>query len=219
MASVTSGLGGTNHNRNNEEQDAWILEDKRKRNKMGEDQISHGFRTNRGQVDLLGSNSDAVSAMKDGRTSFQANGGQNYVLNPDTNRYVSHTNSNDYYSVNPVENTPEIAAPVVAAVEEPTPLDWREDIDTSQSAGPEGMTTSEIVDNTGMDNWMASGPETQGQHINALVDPASWQTQIDPRHQQTRNLGRYINPLIDEEMEYRKKQGLLSLASNNRGLI
>ncbi len=117
------------------------------------------------------------------------------------------------------------AAPEPAAVAAPTvaptaaPKDWRDDIDDSQSAGPEGMTTDQIVDNAGMDNWMQMGPQTAGQHINALVDPANWQHQVDPQYQQTRNLGRYINPLLDEQMNYRKKKGLLDYAKLSGGLV
>ena len=100
---------GKNHNRTDAEQDAWILADKRKRNKMGESEKTYGFRTNRGQVDLQGSNSAAVAAMKDGRKGFTANGGQNYVKNGD--RWVSHTNSNDYYSLTPAEKEKEAPPP------------------------------------------------------------------------------------------------------------
>ena len=103
---------GKNHNRTDAEQDAWILADKRKRNKMGESEKTYGFRTNRGQVDLQGSNSAAVAAMKDGRKGFTANGGQNYVKNGD--RWVSHTNSNDYYSLTPAEKEKEAPPPAAA---------------------------------------------------------------------------------------------------------
>jgi len=109
-----------------------------------------------------------------------------------------------------------IGAPTVAPE---APKDWRDDIDDSKSAGPEGMTTDQIVDNAGMDNWMQMGPQTAGQHINALVDPANWQHQVDPQYQQTRNLGRYINPLLDEQMNYRKKKGLLDYAKLSGGLV
>ncbi len=112
---------------------------------------------------------------------------------------------------------PEPAA--VAAAAPAAPKDWRDDIDDSKSAGPEGMTTDQIVDNAGMDNWMQMGPQTAGQHINALVDPANWQHQVDPQYQQTRNLGRYINPLLDEQMNYRKKKGLLDYAKLSGGLV
>ena len=111
------------------------------------------------------------------------------------------------------------AAVAVAAPAEAAPLDWREDIDYSKSEGPEGMTTDEIVDNTGMNNWMDMGPQTAGQHINALVDPENWQYQLDPVHQQTRNIGRYINPLLEEQMAYRRKKGLLDYAKLSGGLV
>ena len=84
------------------------------------------------------------------------------------------------------------------------------------SAGSgDGLTTDEIVDNSGMDNWMSMGPQTQGEHINALVDPGNWQYQVDPIDQQVRNLGRYQNPLLEEWLNNRK--GLL--AQNKMGVL
>jgi hypothetical protein len=113
------------------------------------------------------------------------------------------------------------AAPSAAPVGAPPPTkpDWRDDIDMTRGEGSagsgDGLTTSEIVDNSGMDNWMEMGPQTQGEHINPLVDPSNWQYQVDPRNQQVRNLGRYQNPLLDEWMSQRK--GLLG--QNQMGVL
>jgi len=211
MASGIS-LAGKNHDRTDQEQDEWL-----KSQHGGEDKTS--MRYNRGEVTQSMDNLDAYT-LKNGQRGFSGNGGQVYYENPENGRWTSHTNSNDYYTFDP-QAAPEPVAVAASspAVEPAAKPDWREDIDTSQSAGPEGMTTDQIVDNAGMDNWMQMGPQTQGQHINALVDPANWQTQIDPRYQQTRNLGRYINPMIDEQMNYRKKKGLLDYAKLSGGLV
>ena len=86
----------------------------------------------------------------------------------------------------------------------------------SAGSGP-GLTTDEIVDNSGMQNWMAMGPQTAGEHVNALVDPANWQYQVDPAHQRVRNLGRYQNPMLDEWMNSPQYQG--GLLALNKGLV
>ena len=164
------------------------------------------------------STGDKVTMSEDGQSFMSdyvgAGNRGKFTFNPITGRY--HNDGGDIVDLGEVAQQ----APAAAPTAEPTaaPKDWREDIDYSKSEGPEGMTTDQIVDTAGMDNWMQMGPQTSGQHINALIDPANWQHQVDPQYQQTRNLGRYINPLIDEEREYREKQGLLSY-SNNRGLI
>ncbi len=112
------------------------------------------------------------------------------------------------------------AAPVGAPP--PAKPDWRDNIDMTQGEGSagsgDGLTTDEIVDNSGMQNWMAMGPQTQGEHINALVDPANWQYQVDPANQRVRNLGRYRNPMLDEWMDTPFSQGGL-LALNTGGLL
>jgi hypothetical protein len=208
-AIMGGGLAGKNHDRTDKEQDEWL-----KSQHGGKDMTQMRF--NRGGVTQSMDAQPAAYTLSNGKRGFQSDDGQTYYENPENGRWTSHTNSNDYYTFAPQAVAPAAAAP--AAVAEPKP-DWRDDIDYSKSEGPEGMTTDQIVDNTGMDNWMQMGPQTAGQHINPLVDPSNWQHQVDPQHQQTRNLGRYINPLIDEEMEYRKKQGLLSYASGNGGLI
>lgn len=119
---------------------------------------------------------------------------------------------------------PVAAAPDAAPIGAPAPAqkDWRDNIDMTQGEGSagsgEGLTTDEIVDNTGMDRWMAMGPQTSGQHINPLVDPANWQYQVDPANQRVRNLGRYKNPMLDEWMDTPFSQGGL-LALNTGGLL
>jgi len=116
------------------------------------------------------------------------------------------------------------AAPDAAPVGAPAPKkkDWRDNIDMTRGEGSAGsgpgLTTDQIVDNTGMDNWMAMGPQTAGQHINPLVDPANWQYQVDPANQRVRNLGIYRNPMLDEWMDTPFSQGGL-LALNTGGLL
>lgn len=122
------------------------------------------------------------------------------------------------------EAAPASAAPDAAPIGAPPPLkaDWRDNIDMTQGEGSagsgDGLTTDQIVDNTGMNNWMAMGPQTAGQHINPLVDPANWQYQVNPQHQQVRNLGTYKNPMLDEWMSTPFSQGGL-LALNTGGLL
>ena len=107
-----------------------------------------------------------------------------------------------------VGEMPVAAAPVAdaAPVGAPPPAkpDWRDNVDMTQGEGSagsgDGLTTDEIVDNSGMQNWMATGPQTAGQHVNPLVDPGNWQYQVDPANQRVRNLGRYRNPMLDEWM-------------------
>jgi len=140
-----------------------------------------------------------------------------YKWNEKTGDYRSHGGG----IMNIAEMPQMAAAPSAAPVGAPPPTkpDWRDDIDMTRGEGSagsgDGLTTSEIVDNSGMDNWMEMGPQTQGEHINPLVDPSNWQYQVDPRNQQVRNLGRYQNPLLDEWMSQRK--GLLG--QNQMGVL
>ena len=140
--------------------------------------------------------------------------------NEKTGDYRSHGGGIMSIAEMPQMAAPESAAPIGAPT--PSKPDWRDDIDMTQGEGSagsgDGLTTDGIVDNTGMDNWMAMGPQTQGEHINELVSPANWQYQVDPRNQQTRNLGRYRNPMLDEWMDTPFSQGGL-LALNTGGLL
>lgn len=142
-----------------------------------------------------------------------------YRWNEKTGDYRSHGGGIMNVMEMPVAATPD-AAPVGAPA--PAKKDWRDNIDMTQGEGSagsgDGLTTDEIVDNTGMDNWMAMGPQSAGQHINPLVDPANWQYQVNPQHQQVRNLGTYQNPMLDEWMDTPFSQGGL-LALNTGGLL
>ena len=142
-----------------------------------------------------------------------------YKWNEKTGDYRSHGGGIMNVMEIPVAATPD-AAPVGAPA--PVKKDWRDNIDMTQGEGSagsgDGLTTDEIVDNTGMDNWMAMGPQSAGQHINPLVDPANWQYQVNPQHQQVRNLGTYKNPMLDEWMDNPFSQGGL-LALNTGGLL
>jgi len=139
-------------------------------------------------------------------------------------RFRSHTRSSDYMDVSgysaPTE-APEQIGPAVVGAPAPAPNDWRDDVDMtrgdgSAGSGP-GLTTDEIVDNSGMQNWMNMGPQTAGEHVNALVDPSNWQYQVDPANQRVRNLGRYQNPMLDEWMNSPQYQG--GLLALNKGLV
>jgi hypothetical protein len=161
------------------------------------------------------STGDRITMSEDGQSfesDYVGGGGRGkFTFNPITGRY--HNHGGDIVDLGEVaQQAPAAAAssgPTAAPTAEPdAPADWREDVDYSKSESPEGMTTEQIVDNVGMDNWMEMGPVTAGQHINPLVDPAKWQYQADPKHQQVRNLGRYVNPLIAKEMEERQNQGV-----------
>jgi hypothetical protein len=151
-----------------------------------------------------------INNMSDDGLSFMGNNGYGrakYKYNDRTGMY--HAEGGDTVSLGEVaQQAPEAAAPTAAPTA--APKDWRDDIDYSKSEGPEGMTTDQIVDNAGMGNWMKMGPQTAGQHINPLVDPANWQHQVDPQYQQTRNLGRYNNPVLDAQVAQRRRKGLLA---------
>ena len=120
-----------------------------------------------------------------------------------------------------VEATPNVAPSVGGGAPPPAQPDWRDNIDMTQGEGSagsgDGLTTDQIVDNSGMQNWMAMGPQTAGEHINALVDPSQWQYQVDPANQRVRNLGRYQNPMLDEWMNSPQYQG--GLLALNKGLV
>ena len=144
-----------------------------------------------------------------------------YKWNEKTGDYRSHGGGIMNIMEIPVAETPTAAAAPIGA---PPPLkaDWRDNIDMTQGEGSagsgDGLTTDQIVDNTGMNNWMDMGPQTPGHLLNPLVDPGNWQYQVDPTHQQVRNLGTYKNPMLDEWMSTPFSQGGL-LALNTGGLL
>jgi len=150
---------------------------------------------------------------RDGSNGFSMGGdlSDQFKWNEKTGDYRSHGGG-----IMSIAEMPQVqsAAPVGAPPPKKKKPDWRDDIDYdrpegSAGSGP-GLTTDQIVDNSGMQNWMDMGPQTSGQNVNALVDPENWQYQVNPEHQQVRNLGRYKNPMLDDWMNDRKKQGLLS---------
>ena len=141
-----------------------------------------------------------------------SDGSNNYKWNEKTGDYRSHGGGIMQVGEMPQQQAPVVQnAPSAAPKKKKPKKDWREDIDYDNSAGPEGLPTSGIVDNEPMNNWLAMGPQT-GQELNPLVDPNNWQTVIDPKYQQTRNLGRYVNPGVDEFLK-----GLLSPKKNKMG--
>ncbi len=95
---MKTGLAGKNHNRTDAEQDAWILADKRKRNKTPDSQTVRGFKKSSGnQIDLIGSGSGAYQAKQDGAKSYG-----DYNWNASTNRYEHYISpQSNYYSFAP----------------------------------------------------------------------------------------------------------------------
>lgn len=157
----------------------------------------------------------------DGSNGFSMGGdlSDQFKWNEKTGDYRSH--GGGIMEIAEMPQMQAAAAPVGAPPPKKKKPDWRDDIDYdrpegSAGSGP-GLTTDQIVDNAGMQNWMDMGPQTSGQNVNALVDPENWQYQVNPEHQQVRNLGRYKNPMLDDWMNDRKKQGLL--ARQTGGLI
>ena len=161
---------------------------------------------------------------------MNADGSNGFSMGPDpSDRFMWNEKTGDYRSngggIARIAEMPQAAAPAQSAAPvgapAPKPKDWRDDIDMTRGEGSAGsgpgLTTDGIVDNTGMQNWMAMGPQTAGEHVNALVDPSQWQYQVDPADQRVRNLGRYQNPMLDEWMNSPQYQG--GLLALNKGLV
>jgi hypothetical protein len=170
-------------------------------------------------------NGNEIMMNRDGSNGFSfgsvaSDPSSKFKWNEKTGDYRSHGGGIMSVAEMPVTAAAPDAAPIGAPA--PEKKDWRDNIDMTQGEGSagsgEGLTTDQIVDNTGMDNWMAMGPQTAGQHINPLVDPNNWQYQVDPANQRVRNLGTYQNPMLDEWMDSPFSQGGL-LALNTGGLL
>ena len=88
--------------------------------------------------------------------------------------------------------------------------DWRDNIDKTIHPGSVGSSpplgTEGIVDTGGMDNFINMGGPAGG-HINPLVNHNNWIHQVNPDHLKARNVGRYINPGIDDFMN---RKGILA---------
>ena len=135
-----------------------------------------------------------------------------YKWNEKTGDYRSHGGGIMNIGEMP-QQAPVDAAPVGAPPPTNKPKDdWRENIDKTIQPGSvgssPGMTTEQIVDTSGMDNFMDMGG-SQGGHINPLVDPSNWMHQVNPDHLQARNVGIYKNPAIDDWLA-KSQKGLLS---------
>ena len=140
--------------------------------------------------------------LKNGRKGFTGDDGSIYYFNEDNGRWESHTRSANYY------NLGDIAAPAASGgggggVTDPNEGEKKPPgMGGTIEKGPRpggvqygpGLGTGDIVDNSGMNNWMNNGPVTPGQTLNPLMDPNEWQYQADPNDGYVPDLGTYVAP-------------------------
>ena len=133
---------------------------------------------------------------KDGTKAFSGGDGQIYYEG-DNGRWTSHTNANDYYIFSEPQ-APKQTDTDMGGGKKPDKDKGKPKVEKGKNPGEAGSSpglgTSGIVDTTGQEWWTNNGPVTPDTEVNGLVDPRNWMHQVDPKHQEVRDMGKYLDP-------------------------